>query len=271
MLYTGICVLSVLLAVVLTVVSGALWVLPVALVGSFLALVVLAFLLLWLVCAFVDLEKPQEHDSKFYRFVLNLIVQALPKLLRVRIHTQGLDRLPQDGRFLLVCNHLSDADPVVLLHAFPKAQLAFISKKENRDMFLVGKMMHKIMCQMIDRENDREALKTIIKCVHLIKEDEVSVAVFPEGYTSRDGKLHRFRAGVFKIAMKTQVPIVVCTVKNTRQIFENLPKLKATDVELHLVGVIPAEETQGTTAIAIADRAYSMMLDDLGPDYAPAE
>ena len=272
MLLCGITLAAVALAAVLFYVTGfTWWVLPVALVGGWLGLLILAFLILWLVCSFVDYDKPQLHDSKFYRGLANLYIQALPTLARLRIERQGLEQLPKEGRFLLVCNHLSDADPVLLLQTFPKAELAFISKRENQKMFLIGKIMHKLMCQMINRENDREALKTILKCIQLIKDDEVSVAVFPEGYTSRDGRLQHFRAGAFKIAMKTGVPIVVCSIAGSQHIFHNLARLKPSRVKLHLVGVISPEEQKGRTAVEISEQCYQMMLQDLGPEYAPIE
>ena len=131
-------------------------------------------------------------------------------------------------------------------------------------MFIIGKLMHKILCQPLDRENDRAALKTILKCIQLLKEDKVNIAVFPEGYCSKDGLLHPFRSGVFKIAQKANVPIVVCTVKNTKQIFRNLRKLKKTDVELHLVDVIPAEDLKSKNTVEIGDMVYEMMIADMG-------
>ena len=248
-----------------------LWIGPLTFAGSFLALMVLAFLFLWLVTAFVDLKKPQEHDSKFYRTLVALYVPAICTILRMRVHTRGLEKTHTDGRFMLVCNHLFDFDPVVLLGWFGKSQLAFISKWENSAMFIVGKVMHKLMCQLINRENDREALKTILRCIQLLKEDECSIAVFPEGYTSVDGRLHHFRPGVFKIAMKAQVPIVVCTITNTNRVVHNILRLKHTDIELHLIDVIPAEALKGRTAVDISEQVYQMMLNDLGADFAPLE
>lgn len=248
-----------------------LWIGPLTFAGSFLALMVLAFLFLWLVTAFVDLKKPQEHDSKFYRTLVALYVPAICTILRMRVHTRGLEKTPTDGRFMLVCNHLFDFDPVVLLGWFGKSQLAFISKWENSAMFIVGKVMHKLMCQLINRENDREALKTILRCIQLLKEDECSIAVFPEGYTSVDGRLHHFRPGVFKIAMKAQVPIVVCTITNTNRVVHNILRLKHTDIELHLIDVIPAEALKGRTAVDISEQVYQMMLNDLGANFAPLE
>ena len=101
------------------------------------------------------------------------------------------------GRFLLVCNHLHEIDPAVLLRAFPKSQLAFISKREVSNMFLVGKFLHKMLGQPINRENDREALKTILNCIRLLDEDKASVAVFPEGGIRGGHVLHPLRHGVF--------------------------------------------------------------------------
>lgn len=248
-----------------------LWILPVSFVGLFLGLAILAFLALWGLTAIVDMNKPQDTDSKFYRWLTYLYIDAVFVILQTRFHTTGLENVPKDGRFLLVCNHLNDLDPLSLLKHFKKSQLAFISKQENADMFLIGKIMHRLMCQLINRENDREALKTILKCIQMIREDQVSVAVFPEGYTSRDGKLHHFRSGVFKIATKTQVPIVMCTVKNTQNIFHNVKRLKKTVVPLHVVGVIRPETYPGRTAVDIAQEAYDKMLADLGPEFALPE
>ena len=257
-------------AVICAVSSLWLW-LPLCFLGSILALTVLAFAFLWFVCQLGDPAKPQEHDSKFYRTLVMLYIEALVKVLRIHIHTKGLEKTPKEGRFLLVCNHTSDADPVALLHCFDKSQLAFISKRENSTMFLVGKIMPKLMCQLVNRENDREALKTILKCIQLIKDDEVSIAVFPEGYIHDDRKLHHFRHGVFKIATKTKVPIVVCTLKNTLQIFANLPKLKPTEVYLNLLDVIYPEEYEGMSTVEIGEKIYQMMADDLGPELVAQE
>lgn len=248
-----------------------LWTLPLGYIGSFLALVVLTFLAVWIMALVVDTEKPQEKDSKFYRFVVNCVVEAAIPILSVRMHAEGLEKTPKEGRFLLVCNHLNEMDPVVLVHCFRNSQLAFISKMENRSMFIVGKLMHKIQCQLINRENDREALKTILKCVEIIREDRASIAVFPEGYIKPDRKLHRFRSGVFKIAQKTKIPIVVCTLRNTQYVFHNGLRLKPTDVYLHLVDVVQPETYAGMSTVDLGNYIYEMMAQDLGPENVSTE
>jgi len=254
-------------AVLFACLDAALWLLPVFFAGFYLVFLLAAFLFLWVCCKAVDMEKPQEEDSPFYRRVMYLYIEALISLVGVRLHTEGLEKTPKEGRFLLVCNHLFIADPGILLHCFRKSQVSFITKKENLKLPIVAPIMHKILCQPIDRENDRSALKTILKCISLIKEDKCSIGVFPEGYTSKDGKLHHFRPGVFKIAQKTGVPIVVCTIRNTKEIFRNLAKLKKTDVHLHLVEVIPPEEVRGLSTVEVSDRVYECMIADLGEDF----
>jgi len=277
MLIGGISLLSAVLAVVLCLCCGGfsglgwIWMLPCGFAGSFLVLGILVFLSVLLVCRLVDLEKPQEKDSPFHRWLISLIAEAAVTVLQMRVQTEGLDKVPQNGRFLLVCNHLHDFDPVVLLHYFRHSQLAFISKRENSTMFVVGKLMHKIQCQLINRENDREALKTILKCIQIIKEDKASIAVFPEGYTSRDHKFHSFRSGVFKIAQKAKVPIVVCTITDTFRVLHNALRLKPTVLKLHVVEVVQPEEYAGITAVELGNRIHAAMAADLGPEYAPEE
>lgn len=275
MLFGGMLILSVLAAIGACVGGNAglqsLWLAPVSFLGSFLSLAIVAFLFLWISCLFVDQEKPQEHDSRFYRNLLALYIPLIQLVVGARVHTKGLEQTPKSGRFLLVCNHLHEADPVILLRYFRKSQLAFIGKQEVKSLFLVGKLMHKMLCQLVNRENDREALKTILNCIRLIKEDEVSIGVFPEGYIKPDRKLHHFRSGVFKIATKTNVPIVVCTITNTNHLIKNFLHLKPTDIDLHLIKTIQPEEYAGMTTVEIADMVYQMMAQDLGPDRVSQE
>ena len=244
-----------------------LWMLPVTALCVFAGVVLLGFLGLLYMCKRVDQTKPQEEDDKFYRIVADLVIGAALPFLRIRIKKSGLEKVPTDGRFLLVCNHCNDSDPIILLHVLRKFQLAFISKRENSTMFVIGPMMHKLQCQLINRENDREALKTILKCIQILKEDKASVSVFPEGgILSEDGKLHHFRPGVFKIAQKANVPIVVCTLHNTKDVVHNILHLKPSSVQMKVLEVIPAEELKGVTTVDISKRCYDLMAADLGPD-----
>ena len=269
MLLRTIAAVSCLLTVVLFFwLDAALWMVPVLFAGLYLALMLLAFLFLCGLSAAVDMESQQEHDSKFYRTVMHWYIEALIPLVGLKIEVAGLEKTPKQGRFLLVCNHQNESDPGILLHYFKNSQLAFISKKENKTMFVVGKFMHKILCQLVNRENDREALKTILKCIQLIKADEVSIGAFPEGGIIRKDKLSHFRSGMFKIAQKANVPIVVCTLKGTSQLFHNMKRLKRTPVRLHLVDVIPAEEVKAANTVELGEKIYQIMLSDLGPEYA---
>lgn len=249
-----------------------LWAYPLLSLGITLLELLVAFAYLMYLCKKSDVEQENETDDPHYRKVIETYIDAVLPVLRISIHKKGMNKLPQEGRFLLVCNHCSNIDPILLLREFAGHQVAFIAKKEVKHMFVVGPMMHKIHGQFIDRENDREALKTILRCIKLLKEDQVSVGVFPEGRISiPDRKLHRFRPGVFKIAQKAGVPIVVCTMKNTKDVLPNMAKYRHSDVDLHLVEVIPAEELVGVTTTQIAERVYQMMAADLGPDHVAEE
>lgn len=240
--------------------------LPLGTLVIFLVLAGLWYLLILLMSKCADMESEQAGDNFLYRWVIRLTVAAVIPLLGVRVHTEGFEQKIPEGRFLLVCNHLHDIDPAFLLRYFPRGQLAFIAKQEVKNMPIVGPFLKMTQGQFVNRENDREALKCILKCISLIKEDKASVAVFPEGWVSLDRKLHPFRPGVFKIAQKAKVPVVVCTLRDTYTVMGKVKKLQRADVHLHLVGIIPAEELESVTTVDIAHRVHDMMAKDLGPE-----
>ena len=66
-------------------------------------------------------------------------------------------------------------------------------------------------------------MKTILDAVDLIKRDEVSIAVYPEGTRSKKNKLLKFHAGVLKIAQKANVPIVVTTIRGGEDVKDRYP------------------------------------------------
>ena len=234
---------------------------------TFVTLSALAFGFLWLCSALVDFDKPQETDAPFYRALVYHYSKALIDLLQIRIETRGLEKIPQRGRFLLVCNHQHEADPGVIMYYMRHSGLVFISKQESKDMFLMGKLMYKLRAQFINRENDRQGLRIILNCIDLMKRDEASIAVFPEGGIKIEGKLSPFRPGVFKMALKANVPIVVCTIQNTQFVLRNGLKLKPTDVKFHVLDVIQPEQFAGMKTTQISDMVHAMMAQDLGPDF----
>lgn len=277
MLLLSITILSVLGAVGICVGAGSfasmqwLWVLPVSFAGCWLVLLLIAVAYLFYRLSKVDMNTEREHDDPEFRKLVGIYAHAFCTLLRMRFHVTGIEKKPKEGRFLVVANHLHELDIPAIYFPFEHDQLSFVSKQENRDMFVVGKVMHQLVCPLLNRENDREALKAIIKATNLVKNDEVSMMIFPEGHTSDDGRLQPVRPGALRIATKAKVPIVVCTIQNTGKVMTNIKHLKPTDIYVHIVGVIPPEAYAGITTVALGQQVYQMMLDDLGPDYAPLQ
>ena len=268
--------LSLVLAAVVCLLLGAfesymwLWLLPSVAFGAALTQIAIVAAYALLLSKLVKRDKEQDGEAPHYRWFAELAIESVVPVVRIGVKTKGLEQVPQ-GRFVLMCNHVNDLDPLPILYALPKRQLAFVAKQEVRDLFLVGDFLQKLQGQFINRENDREALKTILNCIRLLKEDKASIAVFPEGRIHDDRKFHHFRPGVFKIAQKAKVPIVVCTLKNSRYLTKNLTRLKRSDTELSVLTVIYPEDYEGKTTTELAEEVYQMMAADLGPENVAQE
>ncbi len=236
------------------------WLVPVILLGAFVAMIILHIAVFALSIAVVNLNKPP-RDSDFFRLLVKGFLQMALPLLRVKVYMTGLEKVPADEPFLLVCNHIHDLDPAIIYYAVPDSRLAFIAKKEVRDLFpFIYKALHKLSGLPIDRENNREAAKTIINATKLLKEKTNSVAVFPEGYVSLSGELLPIRNGALKIATKSQSKIVVCTLWGTKDIPKNLLRRK-TDIYFDVLEVIDTADNIHT--VEIGKKIGEMMLKNI--------
>lgn len=239
------------------------WLVFVLFVAFFIGFILLHIAFVAVCIALVDTKKESDRFAAFYRNLIDVTLPMLFKLLRVKINVTGEDKLPENKRVLLVCNHINDLDPAVIISSFPELELGFIAKKEVYTLLpFVSKAMSKLKCLPIDRENNREGVKTILKAVEYIKEDKVSIGIFPEGYTSLDGELQEFRNGAFKIATKAKCPVVVCTLINSEKILKNIFRRK-TEVFLDVLEVIPSEEVAGLRTDEIGARVHAEMLENI--------
>lgn len=225
----------------------------------------LIYVLFLTVCAlFVNTKRIYDRDSRFYRRVLNHATGLAMWFLRVHIHVSGAEKLPQ-GRFLLVSNHRSNYDPLVTWYALRKTPLSFVSKESNFKIPIFGRLVRRCCFMPIDRENARSALLTVRRAAALLRDDVASVGIYPEGTRSKSGELLPFHDGIFLVAEKANVPIVVMTIRGTEKIRKQYIR-HATHVYLDICTVIPAETVKSNRSSALAAMARETMESVLTPD-----
>lgn len=240
--------------------SRSWWLAPLLFIGITLLFIILHILVLVISILLVNPDKPSK-DTGFFRFTVYGFIDIAFKILRIKVHSNGLDKIPENEPFLLVCNHIHNLDPVVIYSQLPDARIAFVAKKEVRTLMpFVYKAIHKLSGLPIDRENNREAVKTIVSAANLIKNGENSVAIFPEGYTSASGELQPMRNGAFKIATKAKCKIAVCTLWGTKNIMKNMFRRK-TDIYFNVVDVIDASQDIHTAQLG--ETVHSLMEESL--------
>ena len=222
--------------------------------------VVVIYLAIWLITPMFISKKVMtyDHNSRFYRWLLYSSTGIACRILRLKINTPGFEKIPS-GRFLLVCNHGSNFDPIISWYVYRKYDLAFISKPENFNVFLYGRIIRKCCFLPIDRSNPRNSMKTIIDAVDLIKRDEVSIAVYPEGTRSKKLKLLKFHNGMFKIAQKAKVPVVVTTIRGGEDIKGNYP-FKRTHLYFDVLECFDINKVTSLSTEELGEEARNLML-----------
>jgi len=120
--------------------------------------------------------------------------------------------------YVVVGNHFSQADPPILAHV--PWEMKWVAKKALFDLPLAGWLLHLSGDISVDRTDKRSRARVLVTAADYLSAD-CSVMFFPEGTRSRDGRVHRFSDGAFRLAIKEGVPVLPLAIDGTH---EALPK-----------------------------------------------
>lgn len=132
---------------------------------------------------------------------------------------EGVEHLPRSGPFILVANHCSNLDPLMMGWASGHQVgrvVHFMAKIEMRSWPVIGWLATQAGVYFVRRgERDRAAQAFSLSALA----DGRPIAIFPEGTRSRTGRLREGKPGAALIAMRSGAPIVPAAVSGTHRIF----------------------------------------------------
>jgi 1-acyl-sn-glycerol-3-phosphate acyltransferase len=130
-------------------------------------------------------------DILYSRIFHNLTVIAPPPL-------------PRHGPAILVCNHISSLDPVLLQAACTRRVVTWMMAKEYMDLPVLGRVFRILGVIPVERSGrDTGPLRAALRDLGRGR----VVGIFPEGSISIDGNLQKFQTGVALMAIKTGAPV----------------------------------------------------------------
>jgi 1-acyl-sn-glycerol-3-phosphate acyltransferase len=144
---------------------------------------------------------------------------------RCRVH--GTENLPHDGPVIVITNHKSNVDPVVVGMLFDRP-LRYMAKKELFGNAAVSRLIISLGAFPIDRgAGDRAALSTSLE---ILAGGEV-LLMFPEGHRQPDDAVHDFLPGVGMLALRSGAAVLPMAMDGTQRMLRGgrpgLPALRA--------------------------------------------
>lgn len=135
-----------------------------------------------------------------------------------RLHVEGREKLPWRGPAVLVANHLSLLDILVIYGLF--RPFKWVSKAELFRVPIVGWTLFLNDYVRVWRGDTESVRRMLDHCKrHLAR--GTPVVLFPEGTRSRDGRMQRFKDGAFRLAFDVGCPVFPVAITGT---YEALPK-----------------------------------------------
>jgi len=163
------------------------------------------------------------------RRFLNCILRILFKIL-LKLEVVGMENVPRRGPLILMINHITFLDPVLVLGLTPR-QVTPFSKIETLGYPILGFFIRLYGVVPVRRgEVDRWALRRAIET--LAKDEAFLVA--PEGTRSHHGRLQPARDGIAYIALRTGATILPVAIWGQERFLDNLKRLRRTPVHIRI-------------------------------------
>ncbi|MFQ5756668.1 MAG: lysophospholipid acyltransferase family protein, partial [Acidiferrobacterales bacterium] len=192
--------------------------------------------------------------------------RLLGRLTATPLKVEGLHNIPKTGAFVLVANHSSFLDGLVLVAILPR-RVSFVAKRELGANFVARVFLDSLGTEYVERFDMQRSADDARRLVRAVQQGR-PVGFFPEGTFIRMSGLLPFRLGAFAAAAEAGVPVVPITIRGTRAIVPAetaFPRHGAISV---IVGApIFPQGQDWSAAIALRDAARTEILDRSGePD-----
>jgi len=183
-------------------------------------------------------------DYRIYKpYVDKLVLDWMLPLVKsagVNYLIEGGENIPKNESVLFVANHQGVFDFPAIVSCL-NGSCAYIVKKEADSLPVVNNCMRLMDCIYIDRQNARNALKSLDEAAYLINNGR-SVMMFPEGTRSKTGEIGEFKNGAYKIIEKTRCKVVPVLIDGTRRAFEETGNIRPSDVRVRIFSPIETKD-----------------------------
>lgn len=156
----------------------------------------------------------------FYGFAQRVVRTLWPLIGRLDVH--GLEHIPPQGPFLLIANHQSYLDPV-LIQAVVRRPMYTMAKSTQFSDPLTGGLLKRLKSFPVRRfEIDPQAVRIVLR--HL--EAGRPVGIYIEGERTWDGRLQPPRLGTIRLILKAGVPVIPCGVSGAYDIWPRWGRMR---------------------------------------------
>jgi len=183
-------------------------------------------------------------------------------LTGIPLDVEGEKQLPQSGNCVLIANHSSYLDGVVLAAALP-IEFTFIAKKELQNKLLSRLFLQRIGALFVERFDHQQGVEDARNSENVLRETR-SLLYFPEGTLRRAPGLLPFHMGAFSAAAGAGVPLVPIAIDGTRYILRDLSWFpRHGKIRIHIAKAIAADGTDWSSAIELRNKARRQILAQL--------
>ncbi len=202
------------------------------------------------------MRKEANHPEKYSEEELYELARHVIQLMKITggIHTKayGKENLPEKGGYMMYPNHQGKYDALGIIYSH-KEPCSLVMDKAKSNTILVREFVDLVQGKRLDKKDVRQALTVINEVADEVIQGKRYI-LFPEGgydFNNRNNVCD-FKAGSFKIALKSKAPIVPVALIDSFKVFNSF-KLGPVTTQVHFLKPILYDEYKGLKSHEIAE------------------
>jgi 1-acyl-sn-glycerol-3-phosphate acyltransferase len=138
---------------------------------------------------------------------LRVVIWALTRIM-YRVRCQGMDSIPASGPAVLVCNHVSYIDALIIAGNC-RRPIRFVMHASYYNLPLLGRLFRLAgVIPIASSKHHPTVLQHALDKIARALQNGELVCLFPEGHLTKNGEIDTFRPGIERIVQRTPVPVV---------------------------------------------------------------
>lgn len=166
-------------------------------------------------------DHPEKYSEEQRYALVHQVIYLMTRTGKITTQCTGAENLPKEGGYMMYPNHQGKYDVLGIMFTHP-SPCSFVMDKFKSHTILVREFADLVQARRLEKDNPRQGISIINQVAEQVRKGKKYI-LFPEGgyHFNNRNRVSDFKAGSFKIALKSKAPIIPVALIDSYKVFNS--------------------------------------------------